>query len=171
MRLLEEANAKDVRVLEIGGGSGRNTRALTEAGARVTTIERFEQPPARAQFDAVLSTHALLHGTPGTLGALLEEIGECLDTGGRLYATFGSKRDARFGLGERISEHVFAPSTGDEAGVPHTYWDEGEVRNLLRAFAIVDLTEANVDRVAGTWAHQETPLREAFHWIAIASKR
>ncbi len=171
MRLLGEARSKDVRVLEIGGGSGRNSRALTQAGARVTTIEAFEKPPAGTLFEAILSTHALLHGTPGTLGAMLGEIGGCLEPEGRLYASFGSKRDARFGTGTRISEHVFAATAGDEAGVAHTYWNQAELRDLLAAFEIVDAVETNVDAIAGTWAHEEAPLAGAFHWIVVAGKR
>ena len=43
------------RVLEIGAGSGRNTRALIGAGLRV------QAPPDSGPYAAALSTHALLH--------------------------------------------------------------------------------------------------------------
>ncbi len=153
-------------VLEIGRGSGRNTSALTAAGHRVTDLDE------NIAADAALSTHALLHGTRDDVRKLLERIASRLRAEAPLYGTFGSLRDARFGEGTKIAEGCYAPLAGDERGVPHAYFDEASLREmLLPAWHIESLQEVRVDDIAGDWAHRERPLRDAFHWFALLRKR
>lgn len=159
---------KGARVLEIGTGSGRNTRALSAAGFIVESYDDRPQPG----YAAGLSTHALLHGTPDTVAQRLQRIAALLEPGAPLYATFGSVRDARYGEGERIAEHVYAPSEGDEIGVAHVFFDRSRLQALLEPQWIIEsLDEAGVDAIAGGWAHPQTPLRGAVHWFAIARRR
>ena len=163
-----------VRVLEIGPGSGRNTRALQTAGVEVDAMPADPGVLASlpdSRYDAVLSTHAMLHGTPPAIEALVRRASHVLKPGGRLYATFGSVRDARFGRGTKISAHAYAPDTGDESGVAHSYFNADEIRELTAAFRIVDLEEIGVDGIAGKWAHVTAPLEGAVHWFAVAEKK
>ncbi|HET9031053.1 MAG TPA: hypothetical protein VFN49_12840, partial [Candidatus Aquilonibacter sp.] len=153
-------------VLEIGPGSGRNTRALEAAGFRVLTLDDD------AVATAALSTHALLHGTPASIAALLERVHSRLEADAPFFVTFGSIRDARYGAGTTIEPHVFAPADGDEAGVAHCYFDEARLRRLLaRAWSIESLEETNVDAIAGSWAHAQKPLERAVHWFAKLRRR
>lgn len=172
LRLLDALPAGGT-VLEIGPGSGRNTSALRAAGVEVTAVppdagglDAFE--PRR--FDGVLSTHALLHGTPPSIEATVRHAAELMKPGALLYATFGSTRDARFGSGRKISSHTYAPDHGDEAGVAHSYFTDAEVRELLKPLEIVEIAETAVDDVAGKWAHRSAPLAGAVHWFAVAKK-
>lgn len=158
------------RVLEVGRGSGRNRAALLDAGFEVESIDHDMLHAEHGAFDACLSSHALLHGTPATLEADLRRIGALLLPGAELYATFGSTRDARYGRGRRIAEHVFAAEDGDEAGVAHTFWNAAELRALLAGYEVMECNEVDVDRVAGTWAHTTAPLQGAVHWFVIARK-
>jgi len=169
VRLIAEVAAGGSQILEIGTGSGRNRRALLAAGLDVTSIDAGHPVPA-ATFDAALSTHALLHGTPATLQAALEGVHLALRPQARLYATLGSNRDARYGKGRQIAAHVFAPEGGDEAGVAHTYWDEPEVRILLAGFKIIELSHVRVDEIAGSWGHEKSPLAQAYHWMVVAQR-
>ncbi len=155
-------NRPGAPVLEIGCGSGRNTRALEAAGFRVTGLEK-EDIAAGA-----LSTHTFLHGTPASIDELFARVAERLEPHAPFYVTFGSVRDARYGLGTRLEEHVYAPGTGDERGVPHTFFDEASLRSLAqRRWDVQSLREERVDDVAGKWAHERTPLHGAFHWFAV----
>jgi hypothetical protein len=165
--LIERLRGRDgLSVLEIGAGSGRNTRALSAAGLYV--FGGLNGPVA----DAAIATHALLHGTPATIGELLERIASGLRARAPLYATFGSTRDARYRTGEEIEPRVYAPLDGDERGVAHTFFDEVRLRALIdRHFHIESLAEVSVDDIAGTWAHQERPLEGAVHWFLVATKR
>ena len=162
-RLRERPGA---RVLEIGAGSGRNTRALAAAGFRVCEL------PAGQPCAAALSTHALLHGTPGLLTTELAEIARALEARAPFFGTFGSVHDARYGIGTRHEPHVYAALDGDEAGVAHVYFDEPRLRELLSSnFIVESMLEVGVDRIAGDWAHRRAPLHGAVHWFVIASVR
>ena len=166
LELIERLRGRPgARVLEIGAGSGRNTRALAAAGLAVQTLPATDCAGA-------ISTHALLHGTRESLAAQLAQIARSLERDAPLYATFGSVRDARYGKGRALEPHVFAPLDGDEIGVPHAYFDEARLRALLAPyFTIESIYEAAVDEIAGSWAHPAAPLRNAVHWFVIASAR
>lgn len=155
-------------VLEIGTGSGRNRAALERAGHPVVDIAAA----AAAPHAAAISTHALLHGMPAGIAGLLARIFDRLEPNAPLYATFGSVRDARYGEGERLDEHTFAPLDGDERGVAHTFFDEARLRAMLECDWIVEtLEERAVDEIAGAWAHQTTPLKRSVHWFARLKRR
>ena len=162
----------NARVLEFGAGRGRNTEALRAAGLAVDALaDGAPVMPGAHGYDGALSTHALLHGTPATVAATLDAIANALKRGAPLHATFASTHDARFGKGVRISEHVYAAETGDEAGVPHTYFTDEELRSLLEPrFTIESLQETAADSIVGNWAHAE-PLRGVMHWFARATAR
>jgi len=175
-RLVARVRGRDAaRILEVGTGSGRNAAALAEAGLAVVSIGEFA-PIAPLEgagtFAAALATHALLHGTPETIGIRLREIARVLEPGGALYATFGSTRDARYGQGTRIDDATYAPVQGDEAGVAHAFFDEKRLRELLEAsYTVERMEEVGVDEIAGKWAHATTPLRDAVHWFVEATRR
>ncbi len=158
-------NRPGARILEVGTGSGRNTRALEAAGFTVVTLDN-DMLVAGA-----LSTHALLHGTPATISGVLHAIAQRLERGGALYGTLGSVRDARYGSGRFIEDGVYAPEEGDERGVAHSYFDEKAVRELLKGDWITEsLREVGVDTIAGSWAHQQQPLHDAVHWFVVATR-
>jgi hypothetical protein len=168
----------ETRVLDFAAGSGRNSQALRRAGFTVVTVgdaaAASDQPLAgeTTLFDAVISTHGLLHGTFTEIDLRLQAIAAHLVDGGMLFATFGSTADARFGHGLRIGDCTFAPLDGDERGVPHVYFDRDGITALLeRHFAIESLDTKCVDELAGRWAHPQQPLRGAVHWFASARKR
>uniref|UniRef100_E6Q4Y4 Methyltransferase type 11 n=1 Tax=mine drainage metagenome TaxID=410659 RepID=E6Q4Y4_9ZZZZ len=158
------------RVLEIGHGSGRNHRALEAAGLEVLHFDAVLTPTERAA--AALSTHALLHGSPAEIAALLAQIACGLVGGAPFFATFGSTRDARFGEGTQLGPATFAPTDGDERGIAHSYYDEAGLRSALdERFAIEELREVEVDAIAGGWAHASAPLRGAVHWFVVGHRR
>ncbi len=154
-------------VLEIGRGSGRNTRVLQAAGFRVIGLDD-EETAAGA-----LSTHTFLHGTPASMHAMLARVAERLAHSAPFFVTFGSVRDARYGQGTRIDEHVYAPDFGDERGVPHAFFNARTLRLFLAqaAWCVESLREEPVDDVAGTWAHEQSPLRGAFHWFTVLRRQ
>ena len=167
-----------VRVLDFACGSGRNTTALRAAGFTVVAVDDQAAAAAEPQreipgrFDAVVSTHGLLHGTDDAIASRVRAIAECLDSGGFLYATFGSSRDARFGRGRRLGDWTFAPADGDERDVPHTYFDRDRVTALLAPhFQVESLEETGVDEIAGRWAHSTQALQGSAHWFAIGRRR
>lgn len=180
-RLIERLRERPgSRVLDFGTGSGRNAVALRRAGYDVASVHDDDAaaaegadplPAALGQFDAAVSTHALLHGTASTIETRIGAIAALLETGAPFYAAFGSTGDARFGKGDCIEPHTFAPVDGDERGVPHTYFARTDLQALLEAhFTVEHLEERGVDAVAGSWAHPSEPLSGAVHWFVIATR-
>lgn len=160
------------RVLDLGAGRGRNVAALEAAGYDVCAIpdDRVQEFRVDGRFDGALSTHALLHGTPDTIASLLAALAEVLKPGAPLYAAFGSKADARYGKGIRIAGDAFAPDSGEEQGVAHSYFDEPTLRAAIeRAFAVETIEERAVDDVVGAWAHAQRP-QGTVHWFVRARR-
>jgi SAM-dependent methyltransferase len=177
--LIERLQDRDgIRVLDFASGSGRNTTALRAAGFTVVALDdaaAAAEEPLRGiseRIDAVVSTHGLLHGTHDAIASRVRAIAGRLRSGGLLYATFGSSRDARFGEGRKLGDWTFAPLDGDERDVPHTYFDRDRLVAMLEPyFDLQSLHEAGVDAVAGAWAHETRPLHGAAHWFVKANKR
>lgn len=177
--LIQRLHAGDgIRVLDFASGRGRNTAALRAAGFTVVALDDAAAAEANAlqelsdQFDAVVSTHGLLHGAPDAIALRVRAIAGRLRHGGLFYAIFGSARDSRFGEGRRLGDSTFAPLDGDERDVAHTYFDRDRLGAMLaQYFEIESLEEAEADEVAGRWAHATKPLHGAVHWFTIARKR
>lgn len=189
-RLAAEPGA---RVLVLGVGNGRNVPPLVAAGLRVAAVEedperargaaaRFAAEPAvrivRARYAGpypfaggcagALSTSALLHGTLASAGAAVAAVRARLRPGAPFFATFGSRRDPRFGAGTRIDDATYAPTDGGEAGVPHLYCDEPALRALLAGFGSLDLREGSAAETAGAWAHAPGEAAGLRHWFVRA---
>jgi hypothetical protein len=168
----------EATVLDFATGRGRNAGVLRRAGFRVVAISDEAAATEGALsgvtggFDAALSTHGLLHGTPALVAARVRAIVDRLERGGLFYATFGSTRDARFGRGRRIDEATFAPTEGSERGVAHSFFEREQLIAMLGAVLEVESLELRgVDEIAGAWAHGNRPLEDAAHWFTIAHKR
>lgn len=161
-------------MLEIGAGRGRNTNALRRAGLAVEAIDDACAPAFNApdeSFDAALSTHAFLHGTRASAIRMIAATARALRPGALLYCTFGSVSDARFGQGRDLGQGTYAPQEGDEAGVPHVYFDRRQVVDLVeRFFSIDELAETRADALVGKWAHARQP-SGTVHWFVRARKR
>ncbi|MBV8067606.1 MAG: hypothetical protein JO113_06495, partial [Candidatus Eremiobacteraeota bacterium] len=103
----------EIRILDFASGSGRNGEALRRAGFTVVSIDdrrAASDDPAggiAGAFDAVISTHGLLHGNVTSIAARVRIVAGTLKHGGLLHATFGSAHDARFGRGRRIDDATF----------------------------------------------------------------
>ena len=177
VELIAVLGAGGARVIDFASGSGRNARALRAAGFEVAEIADADATAETVErtsgtFTAALSTHGLLHDTVEAIGAAIETIAGKLEPGGRLFATFGSVRDARFAQGLEVQRFVYAPLEGDERGIPHAFFDEDRLRALLeRRFALESVEERNADEIAGDWAHREKPLRSSAPWFVHARKR
>ena len=156
-------------VIEVGQGSGRNTRALVDAAVQVVPVPDdvpyTQLPGAREMYGAALSTHAYLHGTFDKLRAGMAELRRVLRPGAPVFITLGSIRDARYGLGVPFDERSFAPGDGDEAGIPHAYFDRDGILELVRGFFEVESAEeVEADEVVGRWAHGDAPAGRV-HWF------
>ncbi|GAC1408243.1 MAG: hypothetical protein NVSMB64_16200 [Candidatus Velthaea sp.] len=160
-------------IVEIAAGSGRNTRMLIEAGLPIVATrddEPYTQlPGGHSLYAAALSTHGYLHGAVAKLRIGMGELRRVLQDDAPIAITLGSITDARFGFGTQLDDNTFAPGDGDEAGIPHAYFDRDGVIELLRPlFTIDSIDEVDVDAIAGSWAH---PAPQGMrHWFVTARR-
>jgi hypothetical protein len=176
-RLIRHAreHSLDGPVVEVGTGSGRNTRALVEAGIAVVSVPDStpytQLPGGRESYAAALSTHGYLHGASDKLRAGIAELRRVLRPGAPVYLTLGSIKDARYGLGLPLDERTFAPGEGDEAGIPHAYFDRDGVIETMFGFEIESMEEVDVDEIAGRWAHPTDEIAGRVHWFVVARRK
>jgi hypothetical protein len=163
----------DGPVIEVGTGSGRNTRTLVAAGIPVVPVPDStpytQLPGTRENYGAALSTHAYLHGATDKVRVGMGELRRVLRPDAPVFLTLGSIRDARYGLGIPFDERTFAAGEGDEAGVPHAYFDRDGVVELLAGYTIDTLEEVEVDTIVGSWAHGDE-VGGRVHWFVVARK-
>jgi hypothetical protein len=164
----------DGPVIEVGTGSGRNTRALVEAGLPVQSVADdvpyTQLPGSRETYGAALSTHAYLHGTSAKLRAGIAELRRVLRPNAPAFITLGSFKDARYGLGIPFDERSFAPGEGAELGIPHAYFDRDGVIELLLGFTVESMDEVDVDEIVGRWAHPDDEVSGRVHWFVVARR-
>jgi hypothetical protein len=192
--LLRRAHGNTPRfVVVLGAGSGRNLPPLLATGVHVDVIEpdaaraqavaaRFAREPLLRVIQAeytgaavftheyvgALSTHGLLHGTAEHIATMMGVLAGVMAPDADLFLTFGSTSDSRFGKGTRITAATWASPDGPETGVPHTYFDEGTLRTLLRAFDVISLDETPARELVGSWAHDAQNTPGIVHWFAHA---
>jgi hypothetical protein len=160
-------------IVEIAAGSGRNTRFLLDLGIPTVCTrddESYTQlPGGRHAYAAALSTHGYLHGTVPKLRLGFAELRRVLRPGAPIFITLGSIHDARYGLGVPLEDTTFAPGDGEEAGIPHPYFDRAGVIDVLApAFTVESQHEVNVDAIVGRWAH-DAPAGMR-HWFVVARR-
>jgi SAM-dependent methyltransferase len=159
------------RVLDLGCGSGRHLLPLARAGFSVFGFDNsphglllakndllneqltvhlqlgdFGDPlPYRGgSFHAVLSIQVIHHAQTKTIRRVVAEIERILAPGGLLFLTVPKYRTQATSF-RQIEEGTFLPEDGPEKGIPHHYFSEGELRELLRSF---QLSSLEVDRAA-----------------------
>jgi SAM-dependent methyltransferase len=145
-------------------------RFRDEARVRVAHGRYVDRIGFEAPFDAALSTHALLHGTPPDIARAIAAVHALLRPGGAFFATIGSKRDPRFEKGRRIAPDTFASDEGSEAGVAHAYFDEAGVRATFAGFVLEDVAETVAGDAVGRWAHSEREAAGIVQWWVRAKR-
>jgi hypothetical protein len=184
------------RVLLLGVGSGRHVPPLLAGDLRIDVVDdeadraraaaarfagdarvrieqaRYDSPlPFDATYDGALTTHALLHGTPATIAAVLQVVSARMRPAAPFHLTLGSRRDPRFESGTALDDSTRVAADGAEAGIPHAYFDEAGARRLLSGWEILSLEERSAAETAGRWAHAPSELASMVHWFARVTIR
>ncbi len=149
-----------------GPGRGRRCRSSSVPD----DVPYTQLPGSRDMYGAALSTHAYLHGTAAKLRAGFGELRRVLLPDAPVFVTLGSFSDARYGLGIPFDERSFAPGDGDEAGIPHAYFDRDGVVELLHGFRLDEAEEVEVDEIVGRWAHPDDDVAGRVHWFVRATR-
>lgn len=178
------------RVLDLGFGAGRHVVYLAREGFEVygtdisprgleLTKIRLQKEGLHADLqlsdmtvipypdgflDAIISTYVIHHNILDNIRRCVAEMHRVLAPGGRALLIILSKRGHKYGKGKRLEPDTFVPDSGDEAGVPHHFFDETSLRELFAEFTMVKLILDEWDEVEG-----ETH-RLHSHWIVTVER-
>jgi cyclopropane fatty-acyl-phospholipid synthase-like methyltransferase len=178
------------RVLDLGCGAGRHVVYLAREGFDVCgtdvsprglkyTRAWLDREGLRADlqlsdmtvipypdnyFDAMISTYVIHHNTVDNIRRCVAEIHRTLVIGGRGLLTVQGKHGSRYGKGKQVEPDTFVHNSGPEAGVPHHFFDEQELRELLATFATVELSPLEWEEIKGARRYRHS------HYVLVVQK-
>jgi ubiquinone/menaquinone biosynthesis C-methylase UbiE len=157
--------SKNLRVLDLGCGAGRNQVYAEKQGFEahgvdvsktglILTKERLKEqnlevylvkcdmkvlPYVCSCFDLAVCLHTIYHQKLEEIKRTISEIRRILNRKGLLLMNFLSERTYSYGKGIEIETGTFVEREGIEKGVLHHFSDRKEIERLLREFRTVDL--------------------------------
>lgn len=179
------------RILDLGSGRGRHMIQIQGLGLRAFGLDfsfvalagaqaalRSRGLPSRlvnadmraipfpaGSFGGIVSYFVIHHGTWDRVLTALMEVSRILGPGGQALITFISDQHSRYGEGERIEEKTYKLARGADAGIPHRFFSEEEVREIagLAELAVAEIlpleaVDPEGDRHAQWLAFLERPL-------------
>ena len=161
---LDKTKIKDI--LDLGCGIGRHAFYLVEAGCNVTAVDSSpnalrvlrrqmteEGTDIKAMegdysqdlfpgesFDMVLAFNVLYHGYYEQFKDAIRLIYKWLRPCGIFFFTCPTRRDDKYGSGELVAPHTYAPVNSIHPGDIHYFADESDIADFLSGFHEVSTT-------------------------------
>jgi SAM-dependent methyltransferase len=158
VRFAERVAGIGGRVLDIGCGTGRHLRVFADHGYDVVGLDSspaalrgasalvpsaklvlgnlFEVLPfADGEFSVVVACQSIHHAMASQVNAALAEISRVMARGAWFYVSVPTLRNQ----GQRFAQvepSTFVPLDGPEEGLPHHFFDEGQLRERLSAVGL-----------------------------------
>lgn len=194
LRFAVQVRAAGLRtVLDLGAGGGRHSVYLAGQGLRVISADRSAQallstrawlhtagagadfvqaeagalPFADGSLEAIVSVFVIHHNLLQGIRRTVQEIRRVLRPGGLALLDVNSTATWRYRHEEsaEVEPGTFVPSQGNEAGLPHRYFNEAEARDLFSVFQVRELYLNEVDML-----HRDGVVRHHGQWTALVSR-
>jgi len=161
---LDKAAVRDI--IDLGCGVGRHALYFAKAGFNVTAVDsapealsvlRQQVTGKKAEikviegdytqdlfpgesFDFILSCNVLYHGYMETFREAIRLIHGWLRPGGRVFFTCPTRKDGKYGSGEKAAPHTYRPVNSIHPGDIHYFADEGDISDFLSKFHDISMT-------------------------------
>lgn len=154
-------------IIDIGAGKGRHAFFFAQNGFQVSAVDLSDSsielvtqtaremdvavdarvcdmtqlPYEDASFDCVICFHTIYHTDYAGMKKAISEIERVLKKDGEAYITFNSKDTLKYRKEKTIDGFTLVPAEGMEAGIPHCYVNEDDIKELLGKFQIISLNK------------------------------
>jgi len=141
------------------------------ASAKLAVADMTVCPWPQVRFHGVLSWDSLHHNTVEGTRQAISTVYDQLVEGGLFLATLKSTKADSFGRGHELEPSTYVRDDGDEAGVPHHYSVESEVRSLFARWDLLVLVEQVMDYRERGEQFLEINVFPYTRWGILAKKR
>ena len=165
-QFLSQSNFELKYVLDIGCGTGKYLKLLQVGGFKtdgidssetsvemtkktlgynstILCVNMFEFKIPKNKYDLVISISAIHHGTKEQVQNLINRIYEAIVENGKIFITLpdfeSSKKWNTFKAHKKIAEGTFAPLSGPEKGLLHSFYTKEEAQKLFSKFRDLQL--------------------------------
>lgn len=114
------------------------TKKELGGGSEILCADMFGHKIPKDRYDLILSISTIHHGTKEQVRGLVSNIHEAIAKNGKIFITLpdlaSGKKWHTFKEHREIAEGTYAPMSGPEKGLPHSFYEENEVRELFSKF-------------------------------------
>ena len=112
--------------------------------SEILCVDMFKFEIPKNRYDLIISVSTIHHGKKEQIQGLINNIYEAITKNGRIFITVpdfeGSKRWNTFKGSKEIEKGTFAPLSGMEKGLPHSFYTKKEVQKLFSKFKDLKLS-------------------------------
>lgn len=130
------------------------TKKALGDNSMVLCVNMFEYKIPQNKYDLIISISTIHHGTKKQVQSLINRIHEAIAEKGRIFITVPDvgmiKKWNTFKNHQEIAKGTFAPSSGPEKGLPHSFYTKEEAGKLFSKFKDVKM---ELDEI-GRWVVQ-----------------
>ncbi len=120
------------------------TKKLIGLDADIKNANMFFYKIPKNKYDLILSTSTIHHGTKKQISNLINAISGCLMVEGSVFITIlnaGSRKNLEtFRSHKKIAPGTYAPQSGPEKGLPHSFYTKKQAFQLFSKFKDVKIT-------------------------------
>lgn len=165
-QFLSQSNFELKHVLDIGCGTGKYLKILQTGGFKtdgidssetavemtrkalddnsmILCVNMFEFEIPKNKYDLVISISTIHHGTKEQVQNLINKIYEAIVENEKIFITVpdfeSSQKWNTFKDHEKLAEGTFAPLSGPEKGLPHSFYTKEEAQKLFSKFRELQL--------------------------------